>query len=52
MVKVYCKCDFCGRVGYHEVADRLIVLKDGIAWTVTIARCSSCGKEFEATWER
>ena len=51
-MKVFCRCDHCGAVAYHKVIERVTVTEGGVAWLVTVARCSACGEEFDASWER
>jgi len=47
---IFSRCDHCGALAHHEVVKVEIKEYKGKFWRVGIAKCSACGKEFEAYW--
>lgn len=51
-MRVYCKCDHCGIVREHSIVRIMYIARGTEVYRVKVAKCSSCGEEFEATHER
>jgi len=50
-MNVFCVCSHCGALDLHRVTDIVMKERKGKTYRVYIARCSRCGREFEAVWE-